>query len=97
MLCSPAIQFNKKSNAMDYKSMNEVCLYLHHAPSDRKAVHIITFYTLLHREPGGDCSHEASWLKQRECCRNACGHRVGCWLVSVPRTAAYSHAPLTSL
>lgn len=35
-------------------------------------------------------------LEQCECCSCSCGQRVGCWLVSVPRTAANSktlHCP----
>lgn len=35
-------------------------------------------------------------LEQCERSMNACGHRVGCRLVSVPRTAAHSKAPLSS-
>lgn len=35
-------------------------------------------------------------LEQCERSMNTCGHRVGCRLVSVPRTAAHSKAPLSS-
>ncbi len=41
----------------------------------------------------GEASHQPA---QCERCINSCGYRVGCWLVSVPRTAAHSNAPLSS-
>ena len=58
---------------------------------------IIPCYVLIHKQMVFVVNSDASQLpRQCERSMNSCGYRVGCRLVSVPRTAAHSNTPLSS-